>query len=637
MQISPMKINTVSLARLCLGVQLLLACLPLAAAEKIPADRVAEIASWLPPQPAGFGWPLADRAQWDKVAAQMDVRKITRTAEAELKQPLPDQPDALFLEFSRNGNRTRWQKIASERRGRIADLTLAEALENRGRFIYALEQTVAALCEEKTWVYPAHDRSLENFKGILTQPDLGATGLAVELAEADYVLGDKFSPATRKLIRDNIERRVLLPFRAMVEGRQKEAFWLRTKMNWNAVCVANTVFAALALEPGREERAWFAAAGEILIRNSLLGFTPDGYCGEGIGYWNYGFGHNIMMAETLRRATSGKVDLFADDAAIQPALFCLRAEIFPGIYPSIADCTPGSQPAAGLKDYVRRRLGLSAGPEAGGSVLADLWMTVMLASLETNPPVVCWAGEVNPSPLRSFFPAGGVLISRSEPGVKPPFAVVLKGGHNDEPHNHNDLGSFSVILGKNMVICDPGGEVYTARTFGSHRYDSQVLSSFGHDVPVIAGQLQRTGRAARGVMVTTNFTVAEDHLTLDLRSAYAVPTLEKLERTFIFRREPQPALQVTDVVKFSRPESFETALVTWGKIKQLDANTLLITDGDSAVRVRVDTGGQDFQFREELMDEDVHTSRKPVRLGIALNHKVADASVTVTIVPASVP
>lgn len=607
---------------------------PARAAEKLDAASIQEIVAWLPAQPAGFGWPVTNRVAWNKLAAESAfARKVIASADRLLAKPLADVPDSLFLEFSRDGNRTHWQKAEGARRSRIATFTLAEALQNQGRYLPALEQTITALCAEKTWVLPAHDGSLANFHGTVIDPDLGATGLAAELAEADFILGDKLSPATRKLILENVRRRVLQPFQDMVDGRRKELWWLRAKMNWNAVCVANTVFAALALEPDRETRAWFAAAGEHFIRYSLEGFTPDGYCAEGLGYWNYGFGHDILMIETLRRATGGKIDLLRDNAAIQPALFCVRSEILPGIYPTIADCAPGTQPDAGFKNYIERRLGLAASPSFMPSVKGGLCLTMMLASLGPDLPVARRVEKLSASPLRSFFPYGGVLISRTAADARPAFAAVFKGGNNDEPHNHNDLGSFSVVVGDKMVICDPGGEVYTRRTFSSHRYDSEVLNSFGHAVPVIAGELERTGRAARAVMLETNFSAARDVLKFDLRSAYAVPELEKLERTFDFQRGPSPALTLTDDVRFATPETFETALITWGDIKQLDAQTIQITDGGSAVRVSVDTGGRGFHLRQETIHEDVDTPRQPVHLGIVLDQKITAATVRLRITP----
>ncbi|NIL99270.1 MAG: hypothetical protein GTO62_19765, partial [Planctomycetales bacterium] len=52
------------------------------------------------------------------------------------------------------------------------------------------------------------------------------------------------------------------------------------------------------------------------------------------GYWNYGFGHYLMLAETIWQATGGKVDLLAEPKIEQIALFGRRMEILPGVYPA---------------------------------------------------------------------------------------------------------------------------------------------------------------------------------------------------------------------------------------------------------------------------------------------------------------
>lgn len=617
---------------------MVLALLPLfnanvLAQSHLDPARIREIAGWLPAEPAGFAWPITNRQPWSQLAANPAFRKTVASAKSLLAEPLADVPDSLFLEYSTNGNRTHWQDAEFKRRGRIARFTWAEALENKGRFLPALENTIGVLCAERTWVYPAHDGHLDNFNGRIITPELGATGLAAELAEADFILGDKLSPATRQLIRDNVRRRVLTPFRDSIEGRRPELHWLHLEMNWNAVCVGNTVFAALALESGRDDRAFYAAAGEHYIRNYLHGFTPDGYCAEGIGYWNYGFGHFILLTETLRQATGGKIDLLNDDKAVAAALFCRRSEILPGLFPSISDVTPGSRPAPSLVAYVCRRLGLPLRNESLAGPSDGLALGTMLSSLPEDLPLarrVDWADE---SPLRSFFPGGGVLIDRGTPGAGPAFAAVFKGGNNDEPHNHNDVGSFSLVVGKEMIICDPGGEVYTRRTFGPQRYDSKALSSYGHAVPVIAGQLQKAGAAAHGVILATNFAEATDVFKLDIASAYGAPSLQKLERTFTFTRGKNPSLQVSDTVKFSVPGKFETALITWGKVKSLAPNVLEIRDGKSKVRVRIDAGGRPFQWSSELIDEDMEGKRQPYHVGIALTDPISEGQVTLQFTP----
>ena len=123
------------------------------AAETIDAGRIREITAMLPAQPAGFAWTISNRAAWQKLAANPAFSDAIAAANKLLAKPLADVPDSLFLEYSQNGNRTHWQNAEFERRGRIAKFTLAEAFENQGRFLPALEKTIAALCAEKTWVY----------------------------------------------------------------------------------------------------------------------------------------------------------------------------------------------------------------------------------------------------------------------------------------------------------------------------------------------------------------------------------------------------------------------------------------------------------------------------------------------------
>jgi hypothetical protein len=612
------------------------AAAPAPAASEIEAARVKEFASLLSPKPAAFGRPITDRAAWDKLAQLPAFRLTVSNAQTLARQAVSALTDELYLDFSRTGNRDRCQKVLGVRDGRIATLALAECLENRGRFVGPLAETIDAICKERTWVLPAHDRKLDNFNGRAKEMDLRATTIAWELATADYLLGDKLPPATRRLIRDQVKGRVLQPFRDMIEGRCPQIYWLRATHNWNAVCLAGITGAALALEDSAEERAWYVAGAEHYIRNFLSGFTPDGYCSEGMGYWNYGFGRFIMLSEAIRQATGNKVDLLADPAALQPALYSTRSEILNGIYPTISDCHPGSRPDPQLVRFICERLGMNL--PAGCNVefqkpSGGLVPTVMFSFLNPPLPVASRPAIASDSPLRTWFKDGGVLICRPAAGSPIRFAAALKGGHNAEHHNHNDVGSFSVVAGGAMVICDPGAEVYTVRTFSAHRYDSKVLSSYGHAVPVVAGQLQQEGAQARAVALRTDFHDDEDTLALDIRSAYNVPELKKLERTFVFHRSGQAALTVRDEVGFSAPKSFETVLITWGGWEKLSEKELLITDDKSAVRVQIDTGGQPFKLTSERLEEDVATRTKPGRLGIALEAPVKEAVVTLTIVP----
>jgi len=607
----------------------------LGAAEAPDANRIREIAAWLPARPAGVGQPITNRAAWDNLAVRRpELKALIRWAAKLAAQPFPEQPDSLFLEFTKNGNRNHWERAAAARRNQVVNLALAECLENQGRFLAPLERAVAALCAERTWVLSACDPKLENFRGETIDIDLGSATLGVELATAGYLLGDRLSPATRELIRVNLERRIFAPYRAAATGVRKEFWWMHGRNNWNAVCLDGVTGAALATIGPAPERAWYVALAEKNIGAYLTGgFTPDGYCVEGLSYWNYGFINFTQLAENIRQATGGKMDLLANPLAAQPALFGLRSEVINGVCTTIADCSASDQPSGILVNYLSRRFGWDATPERSEKFGRGLYETALMAFLPAELPPIKTANYAGELPWRTWFPDGGILICRPGTGANTPFAAAIKGGNNGVPHGHNDAGSFSVFLGTNQVICDPGGEVYTARTFNAHRYDSKVLNSFGHAVPVVAGQLQRAGGAARAVVVATNFTEAADSLTFDLRSAYPVADLQKLERKFVYHRGPAPSLEMRDEVAFARPESFESALVTWGTIKTINATTIEITDSGSTLRVVIDTQGRSFQLKPETIDEDVHTKRKPVHLGIVLDEKVLSATVSLQMVP----
>lgn len=610
-------------------------------AEPPSSERIDQIAAMLGPEPSGLGHPCDDRDRWASLAGQKDFKELIADAARLVEEPMPELPDDLFLDYSRTGNRKRWESVAFARRGRIRTLVLAECSENQGRFLPAIEATIRALCAEKTWVYPAHDSGLRNFKEKQIDIDLGSSYVAAELGLTDYLLASKLIPEVRELVRARVRKLVLEPFRDMVMGRRDANWWLAGTNNWNSVCLAGVTIAALSLEPERADRAFFIAAAEQYSKNFLGGFTPDGYCSEGLSYWNYGFGRYAMLSAAIERATRGGVDLLSAEGAILPAKFGGRVEIVGGVYPTFADCPMSTRPDRDLMRYLesRSRSSESVGPDAASMSTRGGLMQVLAYlpsdNLKHTPVLADRAGAADDGPLRTWFPNAGVLICRPTKGAEGLFGVAIKGGHNAEHHNHNDVGTFIVVAGDRPVLADPGTEVYTARTFSSRRYDSKVLNSFGHPVPVVAGKLQRTGRQAQGRVQRQEFNELRDTIALDLSSAYDVPDLKRLEREFCFDRVGGIRLTVTDSVEFSSPESFEVALITHGSWKQLAADTLRIDSDGHAVDVRIEVEGAAFELGSERIDEDVRTPIKPTRIAVRLDKPVQRARIRMTIAPAT--
>jgi len=599
--------------------------------------EMAKVTAMLPEKPTCFGRPISDRAAWETLAATREGKAVITAAEALLKTPMPEMTDEIYLIYSRTGSRTEGDRVDGQRRGRVGTLTMAELLENKGRFLPELEKTIRSLGEEKTWVGVAHDGSLANFNKKQVTIDLYSSALAWHLATADNLLGDKLRPETRALLRKEIQWRIFEPFHRMVEGKQLR-YWLTAEHNWNSVCLAGVTGAALALIDSREERAFYIRAADKYSMNSLKGFTPDGYCGEGTGYWNYGFGHYIFLAEEIRLATGGKIDLLARKEALAPASFGARFQVTDGIYPAFADCSPGDRPSGRIMSFLNERLGFGLPParsetvRLGGGSLAEQLMYLFPVPA---PQMASAAGKpVEVGGPRSWFDRAGILICRPLKGSSCRLATAVIGNDNGVNHNHNDVGSYIVVLNGQVLIVDPGGETYTARTFGPHRYESNVLNSFGHSVPLVAGKMQDAGAKAKAVTLKADFTDAQDTLAFDIRSAYSVESLQKLTRTYVFSRQSAGSMTVTDEVAFSKPESFETALITLGQWKQTGPRMLRIEDGSAAINVEIDTGSVDFKIVPTEINEHVHTRKLPVRLAIHLDSPVQQGKVAVRITPA---
>ena len=601
----------------------------------------AELAGCLPQQPCGIGRPAADRAWWGPWERVPEAAIAIKQAETWLKAPMPAFDAERYLDYTRNGDRVRYEAQFRGRWDRFKHLVLGECLEGRGRFVAAIDATVTSLCADPSWLLPAHDRDAQVFKGGSPYVDLAVASNGYQMALAAWLLDGCLPAPTLALMRENVARRLTGPVLATIDGTAPKAvvaghWWASCDHNWNAVCTAGSVGAILTSEPSPVIRAKAVVWAEGNMRVFLAGFARDGYCSEGVGYWNYGFGHFAALAENLRTQTGGAVDLFKDPAVRRIAAAPAQLEMAAGVFPAFADCQLDARPDARLLQQLHGLLDQQGLGGAAGGVLAEappLYQTLTdLALRRALPP-----REPTPEaalPLRSWFAESGVCVVR--PARAGGLAAAWKGGHNAEHHNHNDVGSTVVEWQGRAVLADPGAMVYRAETFSSERYRLPVLSSFGHAVPVVAGRLQAAGAASRGRVLSTEFAAERDSMVMDLESAYPECGLRKLERSWTYQREADASLVIEDHFGFEQPAAFATALVGFGEW-YLDGggerNARLLIDGGKGAVLQVDV---EFSARGSWEVRRLDNPGKPVaqRLGLALAAPARDGFVRMSIRPA---
>jgi hypothetical protein len=610
-------------------------------------ERVSEIEKILLEGKFNLGFPGTDRKAWERVSGHESGQTILKERkEAAGEDPRPQITNEIYLSSLERNCPLEFNEITQKHWTQIGLLPLIECLEPSGYYIALIEEDIEAASRLKSWIHPGNDVGRETFEGQTIFNDLLSLHRASNMSAVDYLLGDRLRPEIRQLIRSEIEWRVFKPFKERIESGKDVYWWVTVTHNWNSVCLFCILSCALWLKEDKRERAWYVAMAEKLIKYSEEGFEESGFYTEGVSYWTYGFAHYLLTAETVRAVTDGKIDWLKQPLVERMSRFGSRMEVQDRIYPSFADCKSDAVPPPWLTNWLNNRIDPSRKERSTKNRMNVMDQVhfkfcpqaLLILFHQVDLEDLYQLDDLNVKNERDWFEDVQFLICRPKKKGNVKLAATFKGGHNGVNHNHNDLGTFTVLLGKNELLTDPGAEVYTARTFSKNRYQSDLLNSFGHPVPVIAGQLQVPekdahtagfGSHAYATVLEESFTDEADRVVLDLAKAYQVETLKKLTRTFVYCREDATFVEVVDEVGYSTPESFETALITYGDWSHNDDGSIRVSADGAAINVTVSSEEGDLEFSSCVIEE----SSTPTRLSWAFKEPVVEAKVTIEVKP----
>ncbi|MEV0387017.1 heparinase II/III family protein [Nonomuraea sp. NPDC050643] len=485
------------------------------------------------------------------------IREIHEEAGRARSTPAPELTFTLWRRFADTGDRHAYERAYFDRRRRLAALALAAHLDDRPD--PALDDLLWSVCGERTWVLPAHEPGNGPPDAFV---DLFAAETAHTLAEVTTLLGDHVDARVRERVRDEVDRRVFRP----LDADAPPMWWERARHNWPAVCAGAAGMAALALDSGRLPT--LLPRLERALEAFLASAGPDGACLEGPDYWSYGFGYFVYFAEALREHTGR--DLLDDPHVREMAAYPARIDLGGGARPAFADSHGHGVYPAGLLDRLAERLGVPVPVQPAGPSFHDdpcyRWAHL------TRTLWWCADGPRARAEPRSYLPDAGIVVARAA-GL----AFAAKGGHNDEPHNHLDLGHFVLHADGETILDDLGAPQYTRDYFREGRYDVPQASADWHSVPRVAGTAQLPGRRHAATVVGHSTTPDTLTFTLDLTAAYAAPHLTRLTRAFHWR---PGGLDLTDTFAFTtagvlveelfvsrRRPVIDAGTVTWGPVR----------------------------------------------------------------------
>ena len=466
---------------------------------------------------------------------------------------LPDLPFSVYRRFDDDGDRLAYEDLYFRRRALVTALA-AEAVVDPAVQLDSLADALWSVCDEYTWALPAHEMHATRLgRGMDQCLDLFAALTAQLLAETVQVCGDRLDHRVAARVRDQVDHRVL----SLLADDERPLPWEDWAHNWAAVCGGCVGLAALALwDPGpRLTRVLDRCRRAQLVY--LSGFGEDGGCAEGVGYWVFGFAHFVYFAEGLREFTGE--DLLTHPKVSAIARFPGAVHLGGGLFPAFSDGEERPRVPAGLARQLARRLGVQVPAEAveatdSGADLSRDWADLS-RTLRWGAPGPAPAPE--PEPPTAYLPDLAWLVDRGQ-GV----AFAAKGGHNAEPHNHNDLGHFVLAARGEVLLADLGAGEYRKGYFDeATRYAFLHASSRAHSVPRVDTREQSAGGARAAQVLKLHLHAHGADLTLDLAGAYEVNGLTALRRAFTWHRDTGQLLLV-DEVEAERPVPLEEVFVS---------------------------------------------------------------------------
>ena len=458
-------------------------------------------------------------------------------------------------------------------------LVLAECIENKGRFLPQIIDGIWSMCEETTWpclnhLYLTKSRDVvyDMFDDVCI--DLEACRLASNLAFTYIALKnrlDTFSPHIAKRIKDEVNRRIFIPYLEI-----NDHWWMgytkRRTNNWNPACHRKILFCIAVLCDDEEQ--YFKLMHKLIdsLNRFPAVYPEDGACDEGASYWFGAGGMFIRLIENLRKIMPVSSEIY-NEPKIKGMVDYLKAMYIGKKYFvcfadshlwlqncsvsqlfTIADITKDIQ----LKELAAKLLSEEKPEIERPGKCVDIFEFANEYVNFLNYKVSEDTRELN------YWSDGiEVMVSRQEPKSDEGLFLAAKASHNNESHNHNDIGQFVVYKNSEPVIIDLGIGTYTKYTFDPlHRYDIWSFRSVSHNLPIIDGTEQKVGESYYASDVVCKLDDACDELSMDLKTAYpAEAKINSWKRSVKLDRTAKNIV-VSDVYKLDEEKKLEFVLTT---------------------------------------------------------------------------
>lgn len=507
-------------------------------------------------------------AEWAAAVPDSVLKGIVKEGEKALSYKFEPISATLSLDFVRSGDRERHGKVSYGKRNALMQLIVAESIEDKGRFTEAILNGIWSICEESYWGVPAHIRGtgLPDVENPVV--DLFSAETAAVMGMADYFIGEKLDKINKLIRRRMYHEANVRIFTPMLKNGNKYGWMSRTRPvnNWNPWIMSNWILSTLLLEKDETRRAEMIHGSMVGLDAYLNSLGDDGGCDEGPSYWFAAGGSVFDCLELLQNASNNQVTIYDNPLVQKMATYVYKTHIDGHYFVNFADADPKLRPD-GLMLY---RFGKAINDDrmiefgkwgfenfpnysvTGYQRMRRIENLLTINKIDKSknsyqPVRDAWVSDIQ------------VMTARGNNGI----FLATHGGHNEESHNHNDVGDFIIYLNGQPMVVDAGRGNYTARTFSNQRYELWFTQSEHHNLPIVNGVGQKAGRKfeAKNVKCITND--KEASLIMDIAEAYPEEAgITTWNRTVKLNRANNQVEVSDDFVLKSQAKSLQQAFMT---------------------------------------------------------------------------
>ena len=517
----------------------------------------------------------ADRAGWDRFLSN-NKNGLIKLGEDKLNYQWQVIKASDYIEFEKSGSREIMQKPFNENSQAMSSLIMAELAEGKGRFISQIINGAFYYCEMTSWALSAHllnqisGRSLPDYKEDLIDLTAGEVGAMLSYTYFFFQKEfDKVNPVISERLRHELQKRILDTYMNI-----DRFWWMAFNLkpgglvnNWNPWCNFNVLQCFLLLENDSDKLAK-AVYRTMLSVDKFINYThSDGACEEGPSYWGHAAGKMYDYLQLLSDGTGGKLSIFNEPMIKNMGEYISRSYVGNGWVVNFADASAkggGNAPLIyryGKAVNSQEMMSFAAYLNSGSNRINLRFGTDLFHGLQTllyNDEFSEIKPEHTTSPY-TWYPETEFCYMKNNTG----FFFASKGGYNDESHNHNDIGTFSLYLNTIPVFVDAGVGTYVRQTFSNERYTIWTMQSNYHNLPMINGVPQSPGRNFKSSDVV--FNPKKSTFSLNIAAAYPKNAcVNKWIRSYNLGKDK---LVINDSFNLTEAKkNNQINFLTWGKI-----------------------------------------------------------------------